>query len=193
MSKLKQTEGRELILARYESGPARLREAVAGLSKTSLDVALDVETWTIRQIVHHVVDGDDIWKTCIKMALGNGKATFDLQWYWTLPQTAWAERWAYADRAIEPSLTLFEANRRPRGPVDARNSHRMGSVAGNPVAAPRRARAGCGGLGDRDAVAPRDGPHRGHPQDPGNTPTLTSSLVVHRHPANPVLGKEDVP
>ena len=112
MSKLKQTEGRELILARYESGPARLREAVAGLSKTSLDVALDAETWTIRQIVHHVVDGDDIWKTCIKMALGNGKATFDLQWYWTIPQTVWAERWAYADRAIEPSLTLFEANRR---------------------------------------------------------------------------------
>lgn len=21
--------------------------------------------WTIRQIVHHIVDGDDIWKLCI--------------------------------------------------------------------------------------------------------------------------------
>ncbi len=102
----------EEILARYSGGPAWLEVAIAGLDKAQLDTALDDTGWTIRQIVHHVVDGDDIWKTFVKLALGNSEAVFTLQWYWSLPQTVWAERWAYADRELEPSLALFAANRR---------------------------------------------------------------------------------
>ncbi len=100
------------ILTRYSGGPAWLEVAIAGLDKVQLDMALDDESWTIRQIVHHVVDGDDIWKSFVKMALGNREAVFRLQWYWSLPQTVWAERWAYARRELEPSLALFAANRR---------------------------------------------------------------------------------
>ncbi len=103
------------ILARYADGPTALEEAIAGLAEAELDTALDDESWTIRQIVHHVVDGDDIWKVCIKTALGNSEAVFDLQWYWAMPQTEWAESWAYAERAIGPSLVLFAANRRHVG------------------------------------------------------------------------------
>ena len=66
----------------------------------------------IRQLVHHVVDGDDIWKLCIKAALGNSEGVFSLQWYWEVEQDTWVERWDYAGRAIEPSLALFRANRR---------------------------------------------------------------------------------
>ena len=100
----------ETIMARYADGPARLEAAVAGLSEDELDSA-PRGGWSIRQIVHHIVDGDDLWKTCIKAALGNSEGQFSLLWYWDLPQDRWAERWAYAGRAIAPSLVLFRANR----------------------------------------------------------------------------------
>jgi hypothetical protein len=102
----------DAILAQYKDGPAQLQTALAGLSEAALDAAPDAENWSIRQLVHHIVDGDDVWKTFIKIALGNSEATFELQWYWDIPQTTWAESWAYATREIEPSLALFHANRR---------------------------------------------------------------------------------
>jgi len=43
-----------------------------------------------RQIVHHIADGDDLWKTYIKIALGNEQAEFTLAWYLAFPQTEWA-------------------------------------------------------------------------------------------------------
>jgi uncharacterized damage-inducible protein DinB len=101
----------EAILARYAAGPTQLAAAIAGLTEAELDVAQTAGTWTIRQIVHHIVDGDDLWKVYIKIALGNSSGTFSLQWYWDKPQEAWVESWRYAERAIEPSLALFQANR----------------------------------------------------------------------------------
>lgn len=102
----------DAVLAQYKDGPAQLQTALAGLSEAALDATPDAENWSIRQLVHHIVDGDDVWKTFIKIALGNSEATFELQWYWDIPQTTWAESWAYATREIEPSLALFHANRR---------------------------------------------------------------------------------
>ena len=107
-----QTRDPDTILARYADGPAQLEAAIAGLTEADLDVAQTADTWTIRQLVHHVVDGDDIWKIGIKAALGNSTGTFTLQWYWDRPQDEWVESWCYAGRAIEPSLALFRANRR---------------------------------------------------------------------------------
>jgi uncharacterized damage-inducible protein DinB len=102
----------DAVLAQYKDGPAQLQTALAGLSEAALDATPDAKNWSIRQLVHHIVDGDDIWKTFIKIALGNSEATFELQWYWDIPQTTWAKSWAYATREIEPSLALFRANRR---------------------------------------------------------------------------------
>jgi uncharacterized damage-inducible protein DinB len=102
----------EALLARYADGPGQLEAAIAGLSEGDLDLALTAESWTIRQIVHHVVDGDDLWKACVKAALGDSRELFSFRWYWDTPQDEWAERWDYAGRAIEPSLALFRACRR---------------------------------------------------------------------------------
>lgn len=99
------------LLARYTAGPRQLRAAVTGLAAAGLDRGPSQGGWTIRQIAHHVVDGDDLWKMCLKAALGNGSAVFALDWYWAVAQDLWAERWNYAGRALEPSLALFEANR----------------------------------------------------------------------------------
>jgi uncharacterized damage-inducible protein DinB len=78
-------------LARYVSGPAQLKDAIAHLTETQLDVAQTADAWTIRKIVHHIVDGDDIWTICLKAALGNSQGVFDFQWYWDKPQDEWAE------------------------------------------------------------------------------------------------------
>jgi hypothetical protein len=106
-----QRSDREAIITAYVKGPDHLQAAIAGLSDGQLDIAPSDGTWTIRQIVHHVVDGDDLWKAFIKRAIGNPAGKFDLQWYWDVPQDEWVKSWAYADREIEPSLALFRASR----------------------------------------------------------------------------------
>lgn len=99
-------------LARYADGPTLLDSTLAGLTEADLDLALSADSWSIRQIVHHLADGDDIWKVCIKAALGNSDGTFTLQWYWDRPQLEWSTNWKYASRRIESSLALLRANRR---------------------------------------------------------------------------------
>ena len=69
----------EQALARYASGPDQLEAAIAGLAPADLDLALDDDSWTIRQIVQHVVDGDDLWRIGIKAALGDTMSAFDLR------------------------------------------------------------------------------------------------------------------
>jgi uncharacterized damage-inducible protein DinB len=101
----------QALLVRYVEGPERLEAALAGLEDEDLDVAEAPDSWTIRQIVHHVADGDDLWSMCIKAALGDSRGLFSYLWYWEKPQDEWAEDWAYAGREIEPSLALFRANR----------------------------------------------------------------------------------
>ncbi|MCP4539616.1 MAG: DUF664 domain-containing protein [Chloroflexi bacterium] len=105
-----QTDDPATILARYADGPAKLKAAIAGLTGAELDLAQTPDSWTIRQIVHHLADGDGLWQVCVKAALGNSPGVFSFQWYWDLPQDTWAENWNYAGRAIEPSLALFQAN-----------------------------------------------------------------------------------
>jgi uncharacterized damage-inducible protein DinB len=61
-----QTGNRETVLARYKEGPALLDRALDGLRDSVLDARPSRGGWNIRQIVHHTVDGDDLWKACIK-------------------------------------------------------------------------------------------------------------------------------
>ncbi len=105
------TDTQTSILARYAEGPAELEQALTGLRDADLDATAAQGGWTIRQIVHHVVDGDDLWKVGLKAALGNEQGEFTLEWYWMVPQDVWADRWAYAGRSIDVSLALLKATR----------------------------------------------------------------------------------
>ena len=104
-------EDRNAAISRYREGPILLEQAVTGLPDADLDARPSGGGWSIRQIVHHLADGDDIWKICIKMAIGNEQAEFTLGWYWLLPQQTWAESWAYSRRSIDISLSLLKASR----------------------------------------------------------------------------------
>lgn len=84
---------------------------MSGLPDAVLDAVPSGGGWTIRQIVHHVVDDDDIWELCIKMAVGNEAGEFTLAWYWSLPQQKWGDRWAYGRRSIGASLSLLSSAR----------------------------------------------------------------------------------
>lgn len=104
-------EDRTGTLSRYREGPQQLEEVLMNLMDADLDAKPAQGGWTIRQIVHHIVDGDDIWKMAIKMAMGTEEGEFALEWYWALPQQTWAESWAYAKRSLDVSLSLFRAER----------------------------------------------------------------------------------
>lgn len=102
---------RDSILGLYAEGPARIAAVLEGLAESDLDLTPAAGAWSIREIVHHVADGDELWKPCIKAALGSCEGWFTLQWYWDKPQLEWSQRWHYAGRPIEPSLALLRANR----------------------------------------------------------------------------------
>jgi uncharacterized damage-inducible protein DinB len=104
-------EDRDGTISRYREGPALLERAVRGLQDADLDAMPAGGGWTIRQIVHHVADGDDIWKLCIKMAIGDEESEFALGWYRVQPQELWGDRWAYSRRSVDVSLSLFRATR----------------------------------------------------------------------------------
>ncbi len=104
-------EDRDRILSRFREGPALLEQTVSSLRDSELDFKPSTGGWSIRQIVHHITDGDEIWKLGIKMAIGNEQAEFSLGWYSSQTQDTWADRWAYNRRSIGASLSLLKAIR----------------------------------------------------------------------------------
>jgi hypothetical protein len=101
---MRSQDAESAVLTRYAEGPEQLERALAGLDELGLDASRSPGAWTVRQIVHHIVDGDDIWKLCIKSALGNEDGEFTLAWYGAQPQEVWADRWKYSARSTFPSL-----------------------------------------------------------------------------------------
>ena len=58
-------EEKDKVLELFKQGPCILENALASLSDIELDYAPLNGGWTIRQIIHHIADGDDLWKTGI--------------------------------------------------------------------------------------------------------------------------------
>jgi hypothetical protein len=104
-----QIQNPEELMAAYNAGPEQLEEALKGLSETQLDLSRTDGKWTIRQIVHHIVDAEDFWETIIKAALGNTGCTYDISWY--IPDNICAGPLDYAHRPIRKAVQLFNAQR----------------------------------------------------------------------------------
>jgi catechol 2,3-dioxygenase-like lactoylglutathione lyase family enzyme len=97
------------ILECYEQGPRELDAVLAGHSEADLDLSRAPGEWTIRQIVHHISDGDDLWAMTIKAALAASGASYMHDWYST--DNACFVPLDYAGLSIEPALALFRATR----------------------------------------------------------------------------------
>jgi hypothetical protein len=99
---------REETLKRYRSIPARLDAAIAGLLRSGVDIAAEDGKWTIRQLVHHIVDSDALTMTIITAAVGNSTCTYDQRWYDA--RNAVVKTLRYAERAVAPAVALYHAN-----------------------------------------------------------------------------------
>ena len=86
------------------AAPAKLREAVRGLSDTQLDTPYRPEGWTVRQVVHHVPESHLNAYTRFKLAL-----TEDTPRIKAYDEDGWSNTRDVASTPVEPSLVLLEA------------------------------------------------------------------------------------
>lgn len=99
------------ILETYAQGPEILSRAMDEIPEELLDQSLDNENWSIREIIHHIVEGDDLFVPFIKQALGGLGGHFQMDWYFEQSQIEWGKCWSFNSREIETALTLYRANR----------------------------------------------------------------------------------
>jgi hypothetical protein len=97
-------EERRAFVDQIAAVPARMREAVAGLTETQLDTAYREGGWTVRQVVHHVPDSHMNAYTRVKLALTENEPTIR-----PYDEAAWAKLNDVRDTPIAVSLTLLEA------------------------------------------------------------------------------------
>ena len=97
------------LLTLYAKAPDELEITLKGIAESDLDKRLTPETWSIRQTIHHMVDGDTMWTLLMKTAIFNSDCSFDFGWYTSNDMSA--EGLRYAERSIEPVVQLFHANR----------------------------------------------------------------------------------
>ena len=84
--------------------PARLREAVRGLSEEQVDTPYRPGGWTVRQVVHHLPDSHINAYVRFKLALTENHPTIR-----TYEQERWAELPDTSHTPITISLDLLEA------------------------------------------------------------------------------------
>ena len=95
---------RDTLIDQIAAVPARMREAVAGLTDAQLDSPYRDGGWTARQVVHHVPDSHMNAYTRVKLALTEEEPTIR-----PYDEAAWAKLSDVRDTPIEVSLTLLEA------------------------------------------------------------------------------------
>lgn len=96
----------EETLALYEAAPDALEGALAGLTGEQQLLRKTVGEWSIREIVHHLVDADAAVLFRTKLGLAEPGRTITGNPY---QQDRWADGLAYAERDIAPSVLLFRA------------------------------------------------------------------------------------
>jgi len=95
---------RRAFIDQIAAVPARMREAVAGLSDAQLDTTYRDGGWTARQVVHHVPDSHMNAYTRVKLALTENEPTIR-----PYDEAAWAKLNDVRDTPVAVSLTLLEA------------------------------------------------------------------------------------
>jgi hypothetical protein len=94
------------LLENYQQIPCLLESALQGLSDADLDLNRG-EGWSIREVAHHLVDGQSLFAMCIKALVGTDGIELPMTWYFAISQDEWACRWAYAQRPLCPSLEAY--------------------------------------------------------------------------------------
>ena len=96
-------EDREAALAVLEAAPARLRDALRGLTDAQLDTPYREGGWTLRQLAHHVPDSHMNAYVRVRLALTENEPTVR-----PYDEKLWAELPDARSAPVEPSLALLE-------------------------------------------------------------------------------------
>jgi uncharacterized damage-inducible protein DinB len=97
-------EERPALIHRIEMTPARLREAVSGLSDAQLNTPYREGGWTIREVVHHIPDSHMNSYVRFKLALTENEPLIK-----TYDEAAWGQLGDVSATPVEVSLQLLEA------------------------------------------------------------------------------------
>lgn len=95
---------RKSMIEQIAATPARMREAVRGLTPQQLETRYRDGGWTLRQVVHHVPDSHLNSYVRFKLAL-----TEDVPMIKGYDEAAWAELSDSRDTPIETSLDMLDS------------------------------------------------------------------------------------
>jgi uncharacterized damage-inducible protein DinB len=95
---------RNELIAAIAGAPAKLRAAVEGLNDAQLDAPYREGGWTVRQVVHHVVDSHMNAYIRLKWTLTENEPTIK-----AYEEKLWAELPEARTAPVEISLALLEA------------------------------------------------------------------------------------
>ena len=84
-----------------------VRELSAGRSDAELDVHPEGSPFTIRELVHHIVEANVVAASIVIAGLGSPGSVYD--WSWMLPFGKWLEQMRYDRKPIGPAVALLEA------------------------------------------------------------------------------------
>jgi uncharacterized damage-inducible protein DinB len=96
--------GRQNLIREIAETPAKLREAVKGLSEEQLDTPYRPGGWTVRQVVHHIPDSH--MNAYIRFKLAMTEPEPPVKPY---KENLWAELVDAKSSPVESSLTLVES------------------------------------------------------------------------------------
>jgi uncharacterized damage-inducible protein DinB len=95
------------LIQRYEEGAGELTSAVAGLTRNEF-LALPIPgTWSIQQIVIHVLDADLVVTDRMKRTIAEENPTL-----MSFDESAWVKNLHYDEWSADDAVTIFELNRR---------------------------------------------------------------------------------
>lgn len=95
------------IVDRYEHGGDKLRQAVQGLTREDLHAFPVPGTWSIQQIVMHVVDSDLVIADRMKRVIAEDGPVLQ-----AFDETKWARNLLYEFQSADQAVALFTMNRR---------------------------------------------------------------------------------
>lgn len=98
------SDERTRMIGEIAETPARMRQAIAGLTDSQLDTPYREGGWTVRQVVHHVPDSHLNAYTRFKLALTEEHPTIR-----PYDEAKWAELSDSRDTPVETSLALLES------------------------------------------------------------------------------------
>ncbi|MFD1675342.1 YfiT family bacillithiol transferase [Alicyclobacillus fodiniaquatilis] len=96
-------EQKERWIGDIAASPSKLRQAINGLSPEQLDTPYRPDGWTVRQVVHHLAEGQMVAYTRFKFALTENNPVVAIQ-----QEDLWAGLPDYQDVPIEDALALFQ-------------------------------------------------------------------------------------